>query len=82
MAKAIFLVEGTTLEAMELEIICELLKREAYAEPEPMTRENSVMMGILGEPDAPGAEKAELSPSSDSGEKIEGPVDDGDSEVA
>jgi len=85
MAKAVFLVEGTTIEAMELEIICELLKREAYAEPEPITRENSVMMGILGdETDAPGAEKAELPsspPPSISGDSVE-KKEEGDSEVA
>ncbi len=70
---------------MELEIICELLKREAYSEPEPVTRENNVMTGILGEePYAPSAEKAELpsstspSVSGDSAEKKE----DGDLGVA
>jgi hypothetical protein len=59
LSKAVFLVEGKTLEELELEIACELLKRAMYAEPEPMTRENSVMMGILDEMDAPGAEKSE-----------------------
>ena len=38
---------------------------DCLSEPEPITRENGVMMGILDVMDAPGAEKAELEKAGD-----------------
>lgn len=37
-----------------------MLKRAAHEDAEPTTRENSVMMWIFDEMDAPGAEKSEV----------------------
>jgi hypothetical protein len=73
LSKAVFLTDGLTLEELELEVACEVVKRAANADPEPMTMERSELREMF---DAPGAEKAE--PPED-GISIE-PQRDGDTE--